>query len=492
MGLAFIPLYIKYLGMEAYGLIGFYAVLQAGLSLVDAGMTPTMSREMARYTGGGHSAQSIRDLLRSLEICGACIALLYALLVWASSEWLAVNWLKAEKLPVETVAHALAIMGMVTALRMLEGFYRGAIFGLQKQVLFNIANTFIVTFRNLGAVLILAFASPTIQAYFVWQGLSSFLALLVFSLIVYRSLPVAERGGRFSAPELTKVWRFAAGILATSFLVLLLTQVDKLILSRLLSLESFGQYNLAATVANSLLILVGPITQAHYPKLTEMLSICDNNEASKVFHRGAQLISVIVGAAACVIFYFGDNLIVTWTANEEIGRNAGKILKVLTLGTLLNSFMHMPYMLQLAFGWSSFAAKINFVAVLFLIPAILILTPIYGAIGAAWVWVILNAGYVFIATHVMFKTIMPSEKGKWFIDDLFKPFLATFTTVSIYWLLIPDFTNKIYETLFVVLAGLTAVMAAIFFSSELKANLHLILKASNRLGGHTCSQNPQK
>ena len=68
MGLAFVPLYIKYLGIEAYGLIGLFAVLQAWLSLLDMGMTPTLGREMARFTGGIHSNESIRDLLRSIEI----------------------------------------------------------------------------------------------------------------------------------------------------------------------------------------------------------------------------------------------------------------------------------------------------------------------------------------------------------------------------------------------------------------------------------------
>lgn len=464
--------------MEAYGLIGFYAVLQAGLTLVDAGMTPTMSREMSRFTGGEHSAQSIRDLLRSLEICGFSLALLYSLFIWTGSEWFATHWLKVETLPLETVGHAISIMGMVTALRLLEGFYRGAIIGLQKQVLFNLVNTFIVTIRNFGAVLILAFVSPTIQAYFIWQGFSSLLAVLAFSIFVYRSLPSAKRTGRFSSAELVKVWRFAAGILATSVLVLLLTQVDKLILSRLLSLEAFGQYNLAATVANSLLILVGPITQAHYPKLTEMLSIGEHNESKKVFHCGAQLVSAIVGAAASIIFFFGDDLIVLWTANKELGANIGNILKVLTLGTLLNSFMSMPYMLQLAFGWSSFAAKTNLIAVIFLVPAIVIITPIYGVIGAAWIWVVLNAGYVFIAAHIMFKTILPTEKSRWFIDDLFKPFFATLATVLCYWLLIPDFTNRLYQILFIILAGLTAILAAIAFSKELKTSLKLFFETS--------------
>ena len=85
LGLAFIPLYIRYLGMEAYGLIGLFAVIQAWLTLLDMGTTPTLIREMARFTGGAHSPQSICDLLRSLEILCFSIAALVGLGVWAAS-----------------------------------------------------------------------------------------------------------------------------------------------------------------------------------------------------------------------------------------------------------------------------------------------------------------------------------------------------------------------------------------------------------------------
>ena len=83
MGLVFIPSYIFYLGMESYGLIGFFAVLQASLLLLDGGVTPTVSREMSRFTGGLHSPETIRDLLRTMEtmIFGiACIFILSVLL----------------------------------------------------------------------------------------------------------------------------------------------------------------------------------------------------------------------------------------------------------------------------------------------------------------------------------------------------------------------------------------------------------------------------
>ena len=49
MGLAFVPIYVSYLGMEAYGLVGLFALLQGWLALLDMGMTPTLGREMARF-----------------------------------------------------------------------------------------------------------------------------------------------------------------------------------------------------------------------------------------------------------------------------------------------------------------------------------------------------------------------------------------------------------------------------------------------------------
>ena len=53
VGLAVVPFYLKYLGIEAYGLIGFFATTQAVLSLLDMGMAPTINREVARRSASG-------------------------------------------------------------------------------------------------------------------------------------------------------------------------------------------------------------------------------------------------------------------------------------------------------------------------------------------------------------------------------------------------------------------------------------------------------
>ena len=50
MSLAFVPLYIKFMGIESYGLIGIFATLQAMFVLLDMGLSATLNREMARLS----------------------------------------------------------------------------------------------------------------------------------------------------------------------------------------------------------------------------------------------------------------------------------------------------------------------------------------------------------------------------------------------------------------------------------------------------------
>ena len=421
MGLVFIPLYIQYLGMEAYGLIGLFAVMEACLTLLDMGMSPTLNREMARYIAGAHSPQSIRDLLRSLETLCFTLAALIATGVWTASGWLASDWLKADKLPTAVAAQALSVMAFVVALRFVEGIYRGSLFGLQRQVWYNIANALLATLRHGGSVSILAWVSPTVEAFFLWQALVSVLTIAVFAVSVHRALPVPPLPPRFSRAALVGVRRFAGGMMGISLLALLLTQTDKVLLSRLLPLESFGYYMLAVSVVGVIGKTVSPITQAIYPRMVELATRDDQPALASVYHQGAQLVTVLTAPAAMLLSLFAEGVVFMWSGNVQLAENTAPILSVLVLGGFLNGLMWMPYQCQIAHGWTALTVKVNSVAAALLIPAIFWVVPRYGAVGAAWVWVALNAGYVLILIHLMHSRLMPKEKWRWYFADVLLP-----------------------------------------------------------------------
>ncbi len=472
MGLAFIPLYIQYLGMEAFGLIGLFAVMQACLTLLDMGMMPTLNREMARYTAGAHSPQSIRDLLRSLEILCFSLAALIAVSIWAASGYLASDWLRAEKLPIAVVAQALSVMALVVALRFVEGIYRGSLFGLQRQVWYNGANAILATVRYGGAVAVLAWVSPTVQAFFLWQAFISLLSVAVFAASVHRALPQPPLPPRFSRVALAGVWKFASGMLWITFLALLLTQVDKVLLSRMLTLESFGYYTLAATVAGVLYVVISPITQAIFPRMVELSTRDDEAALISLYHQGAQLVTILTAPAVMLLSFFAGGVVFMWSGNTDLAENTAPILLPLVLGTFLNGLMWMPYQCQLAHGWTSLAIKTNSVAVLVLIPAIFWVVPHYGAVGAAWIWIALSAGHVLIAIHFMHHGLLPEEKWRWYFADVLLPIVGATGVMLLAQQLQPaSYQDRWHWFVFLLITGSLALMASIVLADRIRPRL---------------------
>jgi O-antigen/teichoic acid export membrane protein len=424
MGLAFIPLYIRYLGMEGYGLIGVFTLLQSWLALLDLGLTPTLSREMARFQAGKHSPQSIRDLMCSVERVYFVIAVLIVVAVFLSAHWVATDWIHTQKMSVASITDALSITGCVIALRWLVGLYRNALVGLQRQVWLNSCTSVFSTFRGAGAVGILAWLSPTITAFFVYQGVLFALEAFVLASSVRRSLPRPPNPARFTWKALQQIWRFAAGMAFITLMSILLVQVDKVLLSKLLPLTEFGYYVLASTVAGALGLIIGPINNAIYPRLTEIIARDEIKLLATDYHRFSQMLTLMLAPAALVLSLFSDYVLLGWTRDPDVARSVAPLVRVLAIGTLLNGLMHTPYSLQLAHGWTRFTAILNTASVLIIVPGIYFSVHAYGAIAAAYVWVILNAGYILIAIPIMHRRLLPGEMWKWYGQDVFGPLLA--------------------------------------------------------------------
>lgn len=129
IGILILPLYIKYMGAESYGLVGFFTMLQAWFALLDLGLTPTIARETARYHGGSMSALRYRQLFRALSSIFVSIAVIGGMALWLLAEPIAYKWLQVETLSMNMVVVAVQIMAVSVALRWLGGLYRGVITG---------------------------------------------------------------------------------------------------------------------------------------------------------------------------------------------------------------------------------------------------------------------------------------------------------------------------------------------------------------------------
>lgn len=437
MAIIFVPIYIKFLGIEAYGLMGIFASMLTIFTLLDMGISDTLNREMAILVVQPNKASEMRNLVRTLEIPYWLIGVLIVLIVGFSSSFISYHWVNVGKLSHESVRLSIILMGFAIAFQWPLSFYSGGLMGLQRQVLLNSINSVMATFRGLGAVFILWLVSPTIEAFFIWQILASIIHTSLITFFLWNSLPISRESVRFDRQLLLKIWRFAAGITGITLLALILTQLDKIILSRMLSLEIFGYYTLAQVVASILYRFFGPIFTATFPKLSNLVALNSLDELKVIYHKSCQLLSVIVLPAAFIIAFFSKEILFMWTQNKVTSDNSYMLVSLLVIGTAFNGLMHIPYAMQLANGWTKLSFYINLVSVILLAPLLILFTKLFGAVGAASIWVILNTGYLFITIPLMHKRLMIKEKWRWYLQDIGAPLIVAFIVVSFFRFLIP-------------------------------------------------------
>jgi O-antigen/teichoic acid export membrane protein len=418
MGLAFVPYYIDYIGIEAYALLGVFAMLQAWLALLDLGLTPAVGREMARFRAGAQSPQEISDLMRSTEWLFAAVAACLTLAMLTAAPWIASYWLRTDQLPENVAGEALMIAAGVIGARWMSGLYRGAINGLQDQVWLNAFNATFATLRGLGVLGVLAWISPTVQAFFVYQGVLSAIETALLAKRMRSQLPRPPIGPSFSWAALARIWRFAGGVTVIMILATVLTQVDKLLLSRLLPLAEFGHYTLAASMAGVVLLVITPIMLTAGPRLAQLTATGDDRRLSVAYHGFSQSVAVLIIPASLVIALFSDHVMLLWTRDSVLSAAAAPLASLLVLGSMLNGLMQVPYSLQLAHGWTRLTVTVNAVSVAVLIPAVVWGVTQFGAIAAAAVWMVLNLCYLGIAVPVMHQRLLPGQACTWYLRDI--------------------------------------------------------------------------
>lgn len=459
-GLAVVPFYLKYLGIEAYGLIGFFVTTQAVLSLLDIGMAPTINREVARCSASGNLQEAGR-LLHTLAIIYWGMAVMIALLIVALAPWIAEYWLQSRQLLPQTISHAIMLMGLVIACRWPIGLYQGALIGAQRLTVSSGINMAMATISSLGAVAVLAFVSPTIEAFFIWQAC---VGLVYAAAMRWGAWRVIGRmaDNRFDINELKNIWRFAAGMSGVAITGTILMQLDKVLLSRLLSLEDFGRYALAGVVASGLYVLLTPAFNVIYPRLSALVITGEMEKLVDLYRSGTRLLSAVLFPIAIAAAVIAEEILSVWIGNPSLASSSAPIVSLLLIGTALNGVMHFPYALQLAFGITRIPLIITVVLTVALVPMIVYFTQAYGAVGGGLAWLLLNCLYLLFGTWLTHRYLLKEIALSWLIRDVGAPFCISLIVILGGWHLAHMDGNRLVNLLLGCVLALIACLVCVF------------------------------
>ena len=161
-----------------------------------------------------------------------------------------------------------------------------------------------------------------------------------------------------------------------------------------------------------------------------------------------------------------------WSGNADLSKHTAPILSALVLGTFLNGLMWMPYQLQLAYGWTGLALRVNIVAVIVLIPAIFWVVPRFGAVGAARIWVALNATYIVVAVQLMHRRLIPAEKWRWYFADLLLPVSGSVGVMLVARQLQPvPYQDRLRWLVFLLSTGILAIVISTILAALIRRRI---------------------
>lgn len=477
IGILVLPMFLQYMGPEAYGLVGFYTLIQAWLSLLDVGMTPTLGREIARLKNKTDEHWRLLTVVNSLEITFAVIALSASAALFMAKGWIASDWLTVETLSIDIVTTAISIMAITIAARWIASINRSGINAYEAQVWMSMIDIIINTVRFPGALLLIINTEGNVLAYFYFQLAVVLIEVLIIRIKMRSLLPSKKLSNAksFSLTELKRIAPFALSIGYTGAIWVLLTQLDKLLLSKYLTLSDYGYFTLIGVVVGGMTMLASPLTKALQPRMVAMLAEGKEQQVLALYRTATRLFSALIFPLGLVITFNCEVVVYTWTGDEQAAAWVAPIMPLFILGSMILAIMTIQYLLQYAHGKLKYHLIWNTCSVLINVPLIVYAATYYGAAGVGWVWLGFRVFSLTVWTPFIHHKFAPGIHLSWLLRDILFPAFIALTIVFIATLLFPLVIDMNRTELFIALVTITSftilMTSAVTLQSTIRSKL---------------------
>lgn len=456
IGIVLMPLYLRYLGAEAFGLVGFYIMLQAWIQILDMGLTPVLSREMSRFRAGVLSAREAAIRLRALEVVQGALAMAVAGIIWVASGWVGHAWFSAGALLEETIAHCITLIGFAVVLRWLAGLYRAALTGLERTDLVNALSAGFATVRFAGVLPLLMYVSTLPEYFFAFQVLASAMELAAFARIVRRLVP--GRGGVSAHRQaLASMLPMVGSMSFLTAMWVVMTQIDKLVLSGMLTLKQYGYFTFAAIAASGVLVLVPPLSQVVQPRLTILSVQGEENKLLEFYRLTSQLALIAFVALGSGLAFFAEPILRIWSGSSDVAVAAAPILFWYGLANAVVGILVLPFMLQFARGQLRLHVLGNLILLVTLLPSLVLAAQHWGAVGAGQVFFLGNLLFLLFWVPLVHRRFMPTLTSQWLWRDILPIALVVGGVIAVGAKALP---GSLQATQILAWIGLAAIVAA--------------------------------
>jgi O-antigen/teichoic acid export membrane protein len=440
-----IPLLIKSLGIDRFGILSLAWVVIGYFGLFDLGLGRALTKMVSAELGSG-TTERIPSLVWTTLLIMLFLGIVGAVILASISSLLTYDILRIPPaLRVETFQSLILLAVSVPIVIITSGF-KGV---LEAKQCFGIANAIRVPLS------ILMYAGPLFVIPFSQQlqpVIAVLLAVRIIGLLAHLKLCL------YVLPELRKnifvkldiikpLFKLGGWMTVSNIVGPLMVYGDRLLISGIISVSLIAYYTTPCEVVSKVLIIPSALVGVLFPAFCASYK-SDRCHAVMLWDRSIKYIFIILFPITLLIIAFSYEGLTLWLG-QEFSFNAFHILRWLAFGVYVNSFSQLPFTLIQGAGRPDITAKFHLIQVPIYLTLVWFLTKWYGLEGAAMAWtlrVLVDAGLLFyMARRFLFE-----------IDMQFRLHFYVFIGSVCFFILICLIDNAILKTI------LTASLLTLF------------------------------
>lgn len=460
------PWYVSRLGLEGYGILGIWLVMQVMMGLLDLGMGPSLVREFAdpRDHENGHARK--QDLLRTLEAVQWTIAAVLIFALVSTAGWAGEHWFRSRTLSSATIASALRLMGVALALQFPCALYANGLSGLQAHGRMNALQIGGGALRY-GAGVAVLFWRADIVWFFAVQVVVAAIQTFATREILWRMIAnVGMKRPAIQMGLLHGLWRFSVGMGLGSAAAVLMSNADRIALSRMEPTAELGKYAIAFTATGLLQLGIQPFYRAYFPRYSELASSGKAAALRNEYLLSCGLLAVAIIPLGVVGWTFAPDLLHAW-----LGKDDPTILAVfrwLLIAITCSGLGWLPAAFQQAHGWARLHAAMMAGSLILGVPIMVWAINAYGTVGATAVWVIHGISDVTVGIWLMHRRLLTGDLLTWYRSTVFPPLLVSVPLVAIARWVIPMDLNRWISLALIGATGIAVAGVALCVSIDWK------------------------
>jgi O-antigen/teichoic acid export membrane protein len=382
--LFFMPLFLKILGVEQFGVVAVILSMQALLMMLDLGTSTLISRDVAIF--GKNSVNSFS--------------------IWRNSEVLLTTFY-ALVLPFAIFACLLGSFGTLSVFSTVFSvflFWAMVLQNLSQTVLLS-TNSFktVSVIQLIGGlaragftVLLLKKLDATIAIFIIAQLFVAILQLLVTRIIcnsIFSEIEKIKVSIKEMVENCVNLLKRSKPLLLFGLAGAAVMQLDKPIIATFISAKEVSTYFLAMTFCMVPVgVLAGPVAQYFQPKYNLLTSTSNYDKTQEILLQFVSILIFLTVIPSVFLWIYRDSLIHLWINDNQSALQIANYAKILLPSIVVGSLGYIPFTLLTAEQDYRFQAKISLA---------MTLTTLFLALIFAWKKNIHGVCYVYSIYHIL-------------------------------------------------------------------------------------------